>query len=86
MSCAPENRQKFLENVKQLKRPEGVEFLGLFYPRGSNYMFAGINKYKDYATWEKIWAQTAKERGKGFGIIARAIILIFSYLSVLVLL
>jgi hypothetical protein len=73
MSCAPENRQKFLENsralVQKRKPVEGVESLGLFYPRGSNYMYAGVTKYKDYATWEKYWAEIAKERGKGLSII-----------------
>ena len=73
MSCAPENRQKFLENARasaqQRKPVEGVEPRGLFYPRGSNYMYAAVTKYKDYATWEKYWAEIAKERKKGMDII-----------------
>ncbi len=32
-------------------------------------MYAAITKYKDYATWEKSWAETAKERRKGMDII-----------------
>ena len=74
MSCAPENRQKFLENsralVQKRKPVEGVEPLGLFFPRGSNYMYASITKYKDYATWEKYWAETAKQRKKGINIVS----------------
>ncbi|MCW4050183.1 MAG: hypothetical protein NWE89_10670 [Candidatus Bathyarchaeota archaeon] len=69
MSCAPEDRQKLPENMKQFKPVEGVEPLGLFFPRGSNYMYASITKYKDYATWEKYWAEIAKERRKGLSLI-----------------
>ena len=73
MSCAPENRQKFLENSRELsqqrKPVEGVEHIGLFYPRGRNYLYAGVTKYKDYATWEKYWADIAEQRQKGLSII-----------------
>ena len=69
MSFAPEDRQKLPEMMKQMKPVEGVEPLGLFFPRGSNYMYASITKYKDYATWEKYWAEIAKERRKGMNII-----------------
>lgn len=71
MDCAPENRQKLRELFKQFKSPEGVEAMGLFYPRGSEYLFASVVKYKDYATWEKIWADTSKEREEGVDIITK---------------
>ena len=32
-------------------------------------MYASITKYKDYATWEKYWAEIAKERRKGMDVI-----------------
>ena len=69
MSCAPEDRPKLPERMKQFKPVEGVERLGLFFPRGSNYMYAAITKYKDYATWEKYWEEIKKERQKGLDII-----------------
>ena len=69
MSCAPEDRAKLPEMMKQFKPVEGVERLGLFFPRGSNYMYASITKYKDYAAWEKYWAEIAKLRKKGLNII-----------------
>ena len=62
-------RYKLPEMFKQMKPAEGVERLGLFFPRGSNYMYASITKYKDYATWEKYWAEIAKERQKSLSII-----------------
>jgi len=40
---------------KAVKKLEGVELVGLFFPRGSGYMYATITKYQDYATWEKLW-------------------------------
>lgn len=69
MSCAPQDRAKIPEIMKQFKPAEGVEPLGLFFPRGSRYMYATITKYKDYATWEKYWADVAKIRQKGIDII-----------------
>jgi len=77
MSCAPENRQKLPEIMKQFKPVEGVERLGLFFPRGSGYMYAGITKYKDYATWEKYWAEIAKERQKGISLITEEMDMFF---------
>ncbi len=69
LRCTPEGRYKLPEMFKQMKPAEGVERLGLFFPRGSNYMYASITKYKDYATWEKYWAEIAKERKTGMDII-----------------
>lgn len=40
-----------MENVA--KEYDGVDLIGLFYPRGSDYMFAVISKFRDYATFEK---------------------------------
>ncbi len=72
MNCAPEDNQQFLENMKQVRPDaEGVEHMGVFYPRGSNYRWAGITRYKDYATWEKYWANIAEQRQKGLTIITQ---------------
>ena len=51
------------------EKTEGVETIGLFFLRGSGYMYATVTKYKDYATWEKFWQIISKERGKGIQII-----------------
>jgi len=75
MNCAPENRKKLRDMIKngisalETESVEGVKPQGLFYPRGSNYDFAVIIKYKDYATWEKRQAATAEARQKGIDII-----------------
>jgi len=68
MSCTPEGRSKLPEMYKHISA-EGVERLGLFFPRGSNYMYASITKYKDYATWEKHWKEIKKDRQKGMDLI-----------------
>ena len=59
------------ELFKQFKSAEGAEVIGLFYPRGSEYLFASVVKYKDYATWEKSWADMSKEREKSIDIITK---------------
>jgi len=75
MNCAPENRKKLRDMIKNAIRElktepvEGVEPKGLFYPRGSNYDSAVVIKYKDYATWEKRQAETAEARQEGISII-----------------
>ncbi|GAG64471.1 unnamed protein product [marine sediment metagenome] len=72
MTCAPEDIPQFLENMKQFRTDtEGVEDIGLFYPRGSNYRLASVTKYKDYATWEKHWAKIQEQRQKGLDIITQ---------------
>jgi len=49
-----EKRNVFVKVVKELieaaKDFEGVEPVGLFFPRGSGYVYAAITKYRDYAT------------------------------------
>ena len=42
-------------SAEVLKKFEGVETVGLFFPRGSDYRYARIIKCRDYATWEKYW-------------------------------
>ncbi len=69
LRCTPEGRSKLPEMFKQMKPAEGVERLGLLFPRGSRYMYASVTKYKDYAPWEKYWEEIKKERQKGLDII-----------------
>ena len=72
LNCAPGEKQQFLESMKQFSSDtEGIEVIGLFYPRGSNYDYAAVTKYKDYATWEKYWAETAEQRQSGLHIITQ---------------
>jgi len=71
MDCAPENRQKFRELLKQFKSEGGAEVIGAFYPRGSGYMFATVTKYDSYAIWEKYWAETSKKREEGINIVTK---------------
>lgn len=58
-NVAFEKRKDVLQILKALKKAatkvKGVELVGLFFPRGSGYMYATITKYQDYATWEKFW-------------------------------
>ena len=55
----PEKRGEVPEMIKAAwkvaEKAEGVEPVGLFFPRGSGYMYATMTKYRDYATWEKFW-------------------------------
>jgi hypothetical protein len=55
----PEQRSgvpKVINAIKKvIKNFKGVELIGVFFPRGSGYMYATITKYQDYATWEKFW-------------------------------
>jgi hypothetical protein len=69
LKCTPEGRPKLPEWFKQMIPGEGVEHMGLFFPRGSTYMYASITKYKDYATFEKYWEKIKKERHEGMDII-----------------
>jgi hypothetical protein len=58
-NVALEKREEVPGLMKALKKAvtklKGVELVGLFFPRGSGYMYATITKYQDYATWEKSW-------------------------------
>jgi len=58
-NVALEKRKEVLQIIKALKKAatktKGVELVGLFFPRGSGYMYATITRYQDYATWEKCW-------------------------------
>ena len=58
-NVALEKRKEVLQIMKALKKAatktKGVELVGLFFPRGSGYMYATITRYQDYATWEKCW-------------------------------
>jgi len=51
-----EKREEVPKIMKAFKKAvgklEGVELVGLFFPRGSGYMYATITKYRDYATWK----------------------------------
>jgi len=44
------------------KEFEGVEPVGLFFPRGSGHFYAMITKCRDYATWEKWWRSPAMDK------------------------
>ena len=63
---APEKRDEVPkiqeESVQAIKEVEGVEPVGLFFPRGSGYMYASVTKYKDYVTWEKWWFSAAMRK------------------------
>ena len=67
----PDKRGEMIELMKARKKrsqeTDGVEFVGLFYPRGSGYMYAHVTRYTDYATWEKFWKspKVTKERMRG---------------------
>jgi len=78
-SCAPNDRGKVPEILKQFKSVEGVEPLGLFFPRGSGYMYATITKYKDHGAWEKYWRspETTEARQKGMEIITEEMDMFF---------
>ena len=70
-NVALEKRKEVLQIMKALKKAatktKGVELVGLFFPRGSGYMYATITRYQDYATWEKCWMipemMTLREKG-----------------------
>ncbi len=81
MDCAPENRNKLRELLKQFKSEEGMEVIGAFYPRGSEYMFASVTKYDDYATWEKKWASSSKTRQEGINIITKQMDMFFEKIN-----
>jgi len=80
-SVPPEKRGEVPEIVKTMveaaKKAEGVEPVGLFFPRGSGYMYAIITRFRDYATWEKFWEQIAKLRQKGISIITNEMDMFF---------
>jgi hypothetical protein len=78
-SVSPKDRGKVPEIMRQFKRVEGVEPLGLFFPRGSSYMYATITKYKDYGAWEKYWRSpdTTEVRQKGIEIITKELDMFF---------
>jgi len=71
----PEKKEevpKLMENLKKaMRKVERVELAGLFFPRGSGYMYATMIKYQDYATWEKFWMspEVIPVRQKGNAII-----------------
>jgi len=79
INCAPQDRGKVPEILKRFKRVEGVEPLGLFFPRGSGYMYATITRYKDYGAWEKYWTspETTEARQKGIEIITEEMDMFF---------
>ena len=69
-SVLPDKRGVIKELYKsrsEVAKAQGVEFLGLFYPRGSGYMYATITRHDDYASWERYWnnPETVKNRRKG---------------------
>jgi len=63
--------------MAEVPETEGVEPIGLFFPRGSGYMYATVTKYKDYATWEKYWQKITKRRQKGMAIITKEMDMFF---------
>ena len=79
VNCVPKDRAKIPEILKQFKRVEGVEPLGLFFPRGSGYMYATITRYKDYGAWQKYWTspETTEARQKATEIITEEMDMFF---------
>lgn len=77
----PTIMKEFFEATKEF---DGVEPVGLFFPRGSGYWFASIIKYQDYATWEKWWRSPAmdKIREKGLPIITKQMDMFFDEIEV----
>lgn len=72
-SVQPEKRGEVAEIMKGFSdiQAKGVEPVGLFYPRGSGYMYATVTKYENYGAWEKYWRspEVSKVRQKGTSII-----------------
>ena len=72
---APENRDKvvkiFEDAMKSMQGMEGIEPVGLFYPRASGYMFVSITKCRDYTTWEKYYKSIREIREKIIPLITR---------------
>ena len=69
--------------IEAINAFESAEFVGLFFPRGSGFMYALMTKYKDYATWEKVWSSPAfdKIREVALPIITRQMDMFFDLTS-----
>jgi len=72
-NVSPEKRGKVPEIMKEMRKQDvkGVEPIGLFFPRGSGFMYASVTRYESYSAWEKYWRspETTKLRQKGVEII-----------------
>jgi len=82
-SVPPEKRGEVPKIIKALEEVaekfKGVQSVGLFFPRGSGYMYATITKYQDYATWEKYWRspEVTAVREKAIAIITKQMDMFF---------
>ena len=52
---ADESKERWKKVAKIAENYEDIEFVGLYYPRGSGYNLAFVTKCKDYGAWEKFW-------------------------------
>lgn len=71
----PEKRAEVVKLVPEMEKAanefDGVDFVGLFFPRGSDYGYALVAKYRDYATFENYYKSVTALREKAITLLVK---------------